>query len=104
MNVGHRHSVPFSLTPDGPIGLGHMKKDLPQLTPGFLVNMLAQGSLCSHFGTTLFESSFDHDSLAATVSIKSFSVVIFDFEGDPLVVARTLSSELLLRFRFEVLP
>lgn len=29
MNVRHRNSVPCSLSPDGPNGREHMKKDLP---------------------------------------------------------------------------
>lgn len=31
MNVPHLHSVPFSFSPEGPRGLGHMKNDLPTL-------------------------------------------------------------------------
>lgn len=39
--------------------------NVPQLTPGFLVVKLMQGSSCSHLGATLLPNSLDHDSFAS---------------------------------------
>ncbi len=64
MNVWQRHCVFLSFTPVGPIGRGHIQKDLPQFIPLFFVSKLMHDSLCpSHLGAAGFVKSFVHDSL-----------------------------------------
>lgn len=64
MNVWQRHCVFLSFAPVGPIGRGHIQKDLPQFIPRFFVSKLMHGSLCpSHLGAAGFVKSFVHDSL-----------------------------------------
>lgn len=70
INVGHRHCVPFSLSPLGPKGLWQIQNDLPQLTPGFFVVRLIHGSWWpSHGGAGFLVNSFDQSSLLAIGSI-----------------------------------
>lgn len=66
MNVPHRHCVPTSFCPVGPIGLGHIQNCLPQFMPGFLVVNEMQGSPCSHRGTGFLEKSFVQPSFDAS--------------------------------------
>lgn len=70
INVGHLHSVPFSLFPVGPTGLWQIQNARPQLTPGFFVVKLMQGSWWpSHLGGGFLLNSFVQSSLLATGSI-----------------------------------
>lgn len=66
MNVPHRHCVPTSLCPVGPIGLGHIQNCLPRFIPGFFVVIEMQGSPCSHRGTGFLEKSFVQSSFDAS--------------------------------------
>lgn len=74
INVGHRHCVPFSLFPVGPTGLWQIQNALPQLTPGFFVVRLTQGSWWpSQFGGGFLLNSLDQSSLLAMGSITKSS-------------------------------
>lgn len=66
INVPHRHCVPTSFWPVGPIGLGHIQNCLPQFIPGFLVVNEVHGSPCSHRGTGFLEKSFVQPSFDAS--------------------------------------
>ena len=57
MNVLHLHSVLLSFFPLGPRGRLHIQKERPQLTPGFFVSIVLQGSLCSHLGAIGLENN-----------------------------------------------
>ena len=115
MNVPQRHCVPLSFCPDGPIGLennvsaivhckgrrvaatyrAHIQNCLPQLTPGFFVVKLVQGSLWpSQRGEGFFEKSFTQDSLVACGSMKAS---VSNEEGEEAVARLSAAVGLLPR-------
>jgi hypothetical protein len=51
------------------------RRDIPQLTPAFLVTKLWQSSPCSHLGTTLLPRSLDQDSLDSMGSMNFLSLL-----------------------------
>lgn len=104
IKVLHLHSVPCSLAPDGPSDLGHIKKDLPQFTPFFFVNIVTHGSLCSQCGTTLGVRIFDQDSFAAIGSMNSLgdSEEPVGFEGEALEGVEGVGEALSVRLRLVV--
>lgn len=71
INVLHLHCVFFSFPPVGPTGLGQIQNARPQLTPGFFVVRLMQGSLwSSQRGGFGLEKSLSHDSFETIGSMK----------------------------------
>lgn len=81
MKVLHLHCVPRSCFPLGPRGRLHIQKDRPQLTPGFLVSMVLQGSSCSHLGAIGLANNLPQvflTSKEAASSSTDFSVLAGD--------------------------
>lgn len=81
MKVPHLHCVPLSLFPEGPSGRLHIQNDRPQLTPGFLVSIVLQGSSCSHLGATGLAKSLPQDFLVSKVAASS-SKGLSDLAGE----------------------